>query len=511
MDARILAGHTTSRTRERLRAVALAVGCCWVAGCLGQPLPPPGDDAPVDGAPVEDAPGADAPVEDAPGYRFAQIAYTKLPNSESEDGFGDAVALDGDILAVSMPGDDSAAQGIDGDQMDENAPDSGAVHVFRRSSTGWEPEAYVKASNTRAGDRFGWTLALDGDTLVVGAPYESSPTRGINAPESGAVYVFRRADTGWHQEAYIKPSDAWALHHFGQSLALDGDTLAVIGGKTPWVDVPPPYNGDLPSPEPPPQELPTVYVFRRNGMTWQEATRFSLALTWWTDASDVAHGRMALSGDTLATSAPRDAPGGGVHVFRLGDTTWHQEAFLRASNAGAYRNTGTGSLSFSASLALEGDLLAVGAPGEDSAATGANGDETDLSASDRGAVYVFRRHGTDWQQEAYVKPSIPGAGHSFGKEVAVDGNTLAIASDTPEGHGRPHGMIYLFRHDGTQWREDTRVTAETAMRSWDGGFRGLALSGDDLVIGAPGDGAGLEMDTSAPNSGAIYAFRRVQD
>jgi trimeric autotransporter adhesin len=168
------------------------------------------------------------------GDSIAQHAYAKASNTEAGDRFGGDVALDGDTLAVGAWGEDSAAQGIDGDQADNSATDSGAVYVFRRSGTQWLQEAYIKGSNTEAGDRFGMSVALDGDTLVVGASREDSAAQGIDgdqaddsAADSGAVYVFRRSGTQWLQEAYIKASNTGAGDHFGRSVALDGYTLAV--------------------------------------------------------------------------------------------------------------------------------------------------------------------------------------------------------------------------------------------------------------------------------------------
>ena len=120
----------------------------------------------------------------------------KGSNTEAGDRFGVHVALAGDTVLVSAGGEASAATGINGNQADNSAPDSGAVYVFTRTDGVWSQQAYVKASNTEAGDRFG-IVAVDGDTLVVGAIEEHSAATGINgnqtdngAPDSGAVYVF---------------------------------------------------------------------------------------------------------------------------------------------------------------------------------------------------------------------------------------------------------------------------------------------------------------------------------
>ncbi|MEZ9931549.1 FG-GAP repeat protein, partial [Vibrio sp. 10N.261.49.C12] len=116
---------------------------------------------------------------------------------------------------------------------------SGAVYLFRYRASTWTQEAYIKASNTGAGDNFGTSVALssDGNTLAAGAPREGSNGTGVNsgaqannsAPASGAVYLFRYRASTWTQEAYIKASTPDFYDYFGHSVALssDGNTLAV--------------------------------------------------------------------------------------------------------------------------------------------------------------------------------------------------------------------------------------------------------------------------------------------
>ena len=156
--------------------------------------------------------------------------------------------MSGGTLAVGASSiwgaEDSDATGINGDETNNLESDSGAVYVFTRDGTGlWSQQAYIKASNTGASDRFGDSVALAGDTLAVGASFgfgggEDSDATGINgdetnnlASDSGAVYVFNRDGTGsWSQQAYIKASNTDADDWFGNSVDLSGDTLAVGAG-----------------------------------------------------------------------------------------------------------------------------------------------------------------------------------------------------------------------------------------------------------------------------------------
>src|SRR5689334_6574746 len=107
--------------------------------------------------------------------------------------------------------EDSNAMGVNGDQANNGAMDSGAAYVFVRSGTNWSQQAYLKASNTGARDFFGYAVAIDSDTIVVAAPLEGSAAKGVNgnqsdnsAPDSGAAYVFTRSGTAWTQQAYLK-------------------------------------------------------------------------------------------------------------------------------------------------------------------------------------------------------------------------------------------------------------------------------------------------------------------
>ena len=167
------------------------------------------------------------------GTVWSQQAYVKASNSGSSDSFGWSLALSGDTLAVGAPFEASSATGIDGNQDNDGASLSGAVYVFTRVGAAWSQQAYVKASNTDSEDRFGYSLALSGESLAVGADREGSGATGVNGdesndslPGSGAVYLFTRSGTAWSQQAYIKAAVTDNGDFFGYSVALSGDTLA---------------------------------------------------------------------------------------------------------------------------------------------------------------------------------------------------------------------------------------------------------------------------------------------
>jgi len=409
---------------------------------------------------------------------WKQQAYVKASNTGAYDEFGSSVALsaDGSTLAVGASGEASAAIGIDGDQLDNSAGDAGAVYVFTRSDTTWNQQAYIKASNAGASDRFGSSVALsaDGSTLAVGAYGEASAVTGINgsqadntARSAGAVYVFTRSGTTWSQQAYVKASNTGAYDFFGYSVALSGDGLTLAVGAT--------------------------------------------------DEDSAATGINGGQADDLALA--RSA--GAVYVFTRG-TTWSQQAYVKASNTGADDYFG-----WSVALSGNGSTLAVGATDEDSEATGIGGNQADNSAPGAGAVYVFTRGNSTWGQYAYVKPSNTGAGDYFGWRVALsgDGSTLAvgatgedskvtgIGSNQADNSALEAGAVYVFTHSDPKWGQRAYVKAFNTGAD-DRFGSGVALSGDGstLAVGALHEAStatgigGTQVDNSAGGAGAVYVF-----
>ena len=396
-----------------------------------------------------------------------QEAYAKASNTRVSANFGYSVALSGDTLAVGSYGESSAATGINGNPLDTSAPGAGAVYVFTRSGTTWSQQAYVKASNTRPNAWFGYSVALVGDTLAVGSLQESSNAMGVDgdqanstANQAGAVYVFTRSGAIWSQQAYVKASNTRQGAIFGSSVALSGDTLAV-------------------------------------------ASR---------EESSGANGVGGNQADTSATAA------GAVYVFTRSDKTWSQQAYVKASNTRAVA-------SFGSSVALSGDTLAVGSSNESSGATGIDGNQLDTSGPGAGAVYVFTRSVAAWSQQAYVKATNTRPSAQFGFSVALSGDTLAVgasgeASNATGVNGNPGdtsapnaGAAYVFTRSGTTWSRQAYIKASTTRMDANFGYA-MALVGDALAVGSYGEASnaiginGSQADTSAPNAGAAYVFRR---
>jgi trimeric autotransporter adhesin len=172
---------------------------------------------------------------------IAEQAYLKAGNTDSGDGFGLSVAVSGDTVIVGAQEEDSSAAGVlngSGGSNDNSASSAGAAYVFVREGATWSQQAYLKAGNTDAYDYFGWSVAVSGDTAIVGAYGESSNETGVtngpggsadnSASGAGAAYVFMRSGTAWNQRAYLKAGNTDAGDWFGRSVAVSGET-AIVG------------------------------------------------------------------------------------------------------------------------------------------------------------------------------------------------------------------------------------------------------------------------------------------
>jgi hypothetical protein len=455
--------------------------------------------------------------------------YLKASNTEAGDSFGQAVALSGNLLAVGAPGEDSGATGVNGDQADNSADSSGAVYIFAHNGTTWVQEAYLKASNTQTNDAFGTTVALSGNVLVVGAPYENSNATGVNgnqddnsASDAGAAYVFVRTNEGvWSQQAYLKASNTEAEDYFGYTVEVDGQTI-IVGAVFEDSNATGINNNQADNSA---SNAGAAYVFVFDGLVWSQQAYLKASNT---DAQDSFTVSLALDGDTLVVGADgEDSNGtgqgdnsltnvGAAYVFVRQGTNWSQQAYLKASNPDELDL-------FGSFVTLDGDTLAVSAHNESSNATGINGNQADNSLMGSGAVYVFTRTGETWSQTTYIKASNPGMGDSFGWEVKLAGNYLLVgarfeASNATGVDGNQEdnsvpaaGAAYLFVRQENSWTQQHYLKASNPdivdIFSW-----GLAINSNFVVGSSVGESSnttgidGNQTDNSAQNAGAAYTF-----
>jgi hypothetical protein len=462
---------------------------------------------------------------------IAQQAYIKASNTESNDAFGWSVAISGDTMVVGAHDEGSSASGVNGNQNDNSLFRAGAAYVYVRTGTNWTQQAYLKASNTGAYDVFGWSVAISGDTVVIGAFGEDSSGTGVNGNQNdegingaGAAYVFVRSGSNWSQQAYLKASNPGYHNWFGYVVAISGDMLVVgaYGEESNATGI----NGNQSNNTAPGSGA--AYVFVRSGTNWSQQAYLKASNT---EAGDEFGSAVAISGDTIVIGAEGEdsnATGvngnqsnnsasysGAAYVFVRSEINWTQQAYLKASNTRT-------AAEFAGTVAISGDTLVVGSGSESSNATGVDGNQSNTSAPEAGAAYVFVRNGTNWGQQAYLKASNAEAGDQFAK-VAVSGDTVVIGavsepSNATGVNGNQNdnsapiaGAAYVFVRSGTNWSQQAYLKASNT-RPYDEFSWGVAVSGDTVVIGADGefsDATGVNGDqsnTNAPVAGAAYVF-----
>ena len=380
---------------------------------------------------------------------WVEQALIKATGGEIDDSFGKSVSLsaDGHTLAVGATGEDSDAQGINGDRMNNDASVSGAAYVYTRNMNSWSEQAYIKASNSDLNDLFGHSISLsdDGHTLAVSAMREESAAKGINGDssdntmnDSGAVYVFDRTGDSWSEQAYIKASNTGLTDRFGNSIEISGNGNYLVVGAYYERGGGSNVNSDGNTDNE--KYSGAAYIFSRTGGQWLEQAYlkasnskvrifFGHSVAINKAGNVVAIGAKDESNEGQGVNDNQvlglSSSAGAVYLFRRSETQWQQSDYIKASNTGESDNFGT-----SVSLSDSGDWLAISSLLEKSSATGINGDQLDDTAGYSGAVYVFSYNGSTWQQQAYVKASNTEAWDLFGYTVALsgDGESIAVGS-----------------------------------------------------------------------------------
>ena len=394
----------------------------------------------------------------------------KLAPSDGAAGdlFGYSVSVSGDTALVGVRLDDHAGG------------DAGSAYVFERNHGGreaWGMVVQFTASDAGAGDLFGRSVCIWGDTAVVGAPSDDHPGKD----KAGSVYVFER-DRGdpdaWKQVAKRIASDATYRDHFGTAVAVCGDTL-VVGAR----------DDDVAGIK----DAGSAYVFERDqgGVgAWGQVVKLT--------AGDAAAGDMFgrsvdISGDTAVVGAwlddNEDNPdAGAVYVFgrnQGGPGAWGEVAKLTPRDA----TEGDG---FGFSAAISGDTVVVGAPMDNHA-----------GGIEVGSSYVFERNQGAWAEVAKLTASDPSAGDQFGYSVSLSADLVVIGATRDDHAGRENaGSAYVFeRNQGgpSAWGQVVQLTASEAAPGDRLGLS-VAVSGGAAVVGAPMD------RVSGIDSGLAYVF-----
>ena len=310
------------------------------------------------------------------------------------DLFGRSVAVSGNAALIGAVWDD------------DNGNNSGSAYVFRYDGSEWLQEAKLLPDDGAAGDVFGNSVAICGNTAVVAAVFDDD-----NGGNSGSAYVFRYDGSTWLQQVKLLPDDGWTNDQFGRSVALSVNT-ALVGA---WYDD---DNGSASG---------SAYVFRFNGLSWvQEAKLLSDDGT----ALDQFGYSVAVSGNTAAVGALNHMgiQPGTAYVFRFDGSRWVQEAKLPPTGA---------PFGFGRSVAVSSSTAVVGAHS-------GHGNEPFS-----GSAYVFCNHGSTWVQEAKLLADDGAAGDFFGGRIALSGNTAVVGASgdddaCPDDPDCNSGSAYVF-------------------------------------------------------------------
>jgi hypothetical protein len=322
-------------------------------------------------------------------------------------------------------------------------------------------ESKVVAEDRDLDDMFGSILRADGDTLVVGAYRDDDPFPAYehvsdDGHDAGTAYVFVRDVNGWIQQAKLLPADRVTAGQFGHSVAIAANTIIAGAPRARTGE------GVITG---------AVYVFERQGTVWSQHAKLAPSdgidfdeFGW----SAAISGNTAVVGAYTANGVDDTVDTGAAYIFVRDGANWIEQAKLTASDAA------TGD-AFGVSVAIDGDTVVIGARSDDHAA-----------GDDAGSLYVFSRTGTTWTQQAKLTAGDGAASDGFGTSVAVVGSEIFAGADGVDGDGfgaSNVGAVYVFSYNGTDWAEETKLTASDAEGDDHFGFDVSARQGI-LAVGA---------------------------
>jgi len=394
--------------------------------------------------------GAQYPVTVDP---WIVVSSQKLVGSDADHlgGLGTSIAVSGTTLALGSPGEDPAAPSGGGD-----------VFVFEYNQDGWSEVQRLQANNPDGYDGFGESVALTDRFLVVGAPDWNIGR--------GAVHVFERDGSRWqHVQEIINPTNGLG-GDFGHSVALRASTL-VVGAPHEYA-------------EPDEDDRGAVFVFEYDEPRWQLRQQFRPSDS---ENYDRFGFSVALSSSSMAVGAPGESDSGtiengAVYILDYDGSEWAQTHKLLAQDKAE-------SDRFGSALSVSGDVLAVGADGEDSGGLPENG-----------AVYIFEHGDSGWIETQKLLANEPSASAVFGTTVAASGHRVAVGAPYQPTEAGVTGATFLFEKADGEWNSIDTIRASDG-DDYDGFGSAIALAGTVFAVGAPGNGDAL---TSRP--GAAYVF-----
>jgi hypothetical protein len=382
---------------------------------------------------------------DSARAQWCSLTQVLEPGGTSNDFFGYSAAMSGDTAVIG-----SYRGGTNG---------AGTVTVYRHIGNNWQFEAKLTASDGAFGDWFGASVAIDGDTVVVGAQEDTL----ASIATAGSAYVFVRSGTTWTQQQKLTADFPANGDNFGISVAVSGDT-AIVGADE---------RNFFPS-----TDQGSAFVFVRAGTVWTLQDELT--------ASDAAMGdhlgiSVGIIGDTVFVGAQvNDVNGnenqGSVYQFTRSGAVWIEQSQILAPDGLPMDNFGW-------AMAVSGDSLIVSSIGDDIRAS-----------NEQGSAYVFVNNAGSWTFQQKLVASDGSFEDIFGMSVDIDGDRAIIGAHRDDLDGAPEcGSAYVFTRSGTAWTEQTKFNAPDAGNN-DRFGTAVAIASSSAVIGSPQDNVGSVSD-----------------
>jgi hypothetical protein len=375
----------------------------------------------------------------------------------------DGAAFDYFGSSVAISGDTAiVGAAIDNTSRGTNA---GSAYVFVRSGEIWSPQAHLFASDGAAFDEFGLYVAISGDTAVVGIWSDDT----VGGMDAGSASVFVRNGDIWTEEAHLFASDGEAGDNFGTPVSISGDTI-IVGA---------PFDDTLAG-----TDAGSAYVFVRNDGAWTEQAHLFASDG---EAFD-GFGWAAISGDTAIVTADRDdtpdgTDAGSAYVFVRNGDVWMEEAHLFASD-------GAADDLFGASVAVADDTVVVGSSADDT-----------RDGIDAGSAYVFVRNAGVWTEQDHLFASDGAAEEYFAIDVSISGDMVAVGTPRDDIQGGINaGSAYVFARNGDVWTVEAHLFASDGAADDRFGFS-IEMSDDTIVVGA-----WLDNTLGGTDAGSAYIF-----
>ena len=369
----------------------------------------------------------------------------------SDNHFGNSLDIDGDYAVI-------------GDR-------NNAAYVFFRNEAGrWTQQAKLTPTDGKNDDRYGWKVAISGNTVAIGSEYNDE-----KRTDSGAVYMYRRdAQLGWTFQSKLIADDSNYFSQFGRNLSLSENILAIYAYS--YVSAAG-YSG-------------VAYIYTKDSdNNWVQQAKvtplendFNYSLGFY---------GLDISERTLVMGAHyENAYTGSVLVFHKNEQNqWQQQTKLTAED-------GNKNDYFGYSVSIDQNTIVIGANGVDDARG---------QGRDFGAAYVFTRdQNQNWNQQAKLTASDARPSLNFGRSVSIQDGKILMGATGYDSTTRTYGAVYLFQKDAqNQWIQESKFNAnDSSSRIGEN----ISVSGNTLVIGAPNS-----TDDTFYNNGAAYFFPIKQE